>query len=471
MSDNNREPQQKRKRLSLGGLFYHNTFVLAFSFCAAIIIWFVMMAGSDTNRTVILYDVPIEVSLSEAATTDGIRVFNQSYATADLEIAGSSIITNKLTADDFSVTALLSPTSTKLTGNTLQKDSLQVRAAKTSTLSDYTIVSINPEEITVEYDRYKEATFKLETDLKYSADTGFYPGTPALSAEQVIVSGAESSVNKVSRAVVSYSFDDPLRADTSVSCPVRLFDQNNQEITDLTGLYISLDVETVEVNIPVLARKTVTVKASTLHQPKGFSDSRITVEPAQIDIAGTEEALAAINEITLDTPIDFAELDVSDNKSITMDIPLPSGVKDISATGENTVSQATVSVNLNGYQKASVSVPSANFQLSNQPAGKEVTFNTKTLDVAVIGSTAQTAKLTGDALSVQIDLANFANLTGVVDVPVTISITGSGSDSCWVFGKYTVSLLIEDADSENTMGRTAVQSDESSEALAAQPQE
>ncbi len=116
-------------------------------------------------------------------------------------------------------------------------------------------------------------------------------------------------------------------------------------------------------------------------------------------------------------------------------------------------------------------MPADNFQLSNQPAGKEVIYNTKTLDVEVIGSAAQSAKLTGDSLSVQIDLANFADRTGVVDVPVAIAITGSGSDSCWVFGKYTVSLLLADETATNAMGRVAVQPDESAETVAAKPQE
>ena len=428
---------EKRKR-NWRGLFYHNTFLLIFSLCVSVVIWFVM-ASQDTENNRVVYDVPITVRLSEAASADGVQVFFQNYTTADLELTGSNLITNRLTADDFEVTALLNPVSTKLTGNTVQKATIQVRAAKRNSVSDYTIVSVNPEEITVEYDRYKEAVFTVEQDLKYSADTGYYSSTPVLSVESVTVSGPESSVNKISRAAVSYSVSAPLRAEASFTCPVRLYDQDNKEITDTVSLSLALDVDTVDVTIPVLSRKQVKIVASTVRQPKGFPDSRITVEPAQIDIAGDAETLSAINEITLDTPIDFAELDTSAKNVFTMDIPLPAGVRDIS-TGDSSVSQATVSINLNDFRKVTVSVPVENFQISNLPSDRDVSFTTQMLDVTVIGSEAQVSKLTGDALAVQVDLANFADRVGSVEVPVTIAFTGSGSDSCWAFGKYTVAV-------------------------------
>ena len=468
-------PQEQRRRLNLRGIFYHNTFVLIFSFCVAVILWFIMTSqNTELNR--IIRDVPIEVTLSPAAEEDGIRVFNQSYNLADLEISGSNLITNKLTIEDFQITALLNPTSTKLTGNTLQKITVPIRPVKRSSISDYNIVSYSPEEITLEYDRYKEATFSIEQDLKYSADTNFYPGTVSVSAERVVVSGPESSVNKVSRAAISFEVGDPLRADAAFTCPVRLYDQNNQEIADTSILYLSLDVDTVDVNIPILSRKTVDIIAATVHQPKGFADSRITVTPSKLDIAGPAEVLATINEITLDTPIDFADLNPSSNNSFEMDIPLPVGVRNINAVGDNAVSTATVSINLNGYRQVNVQVPQENFQISNKPAGREVTINTHLLDVALVGSEAQVIKLTGDSLLVQIDLANISTSTGDTTAPATVTITSAGSDSCWVLGKYTVSVRLDAAAAVNANGtaneqqeRTVKQNDEGP--LVAAPQE
>ena len=477
MDEEKKNPQEhsEKKRFSLNGIFYHNTFVLIFSFCVALISWFVLEAGNeDANRLVT--DVPINVKLSAAAEEGGFRVFNKSYDTADLEIAGSNLITNKLTEDDFEVSVNLNLTSSKLTGNTLQKATVQVRAEKKSSISDYDIVSINPAEITVEYDRYKEVTIPIEhTDIQYSADPNYYPGTPVFSADVVTVSGPESSVNKISRAAVTYTLNNPLTSDASFTCPVRLFDQNNQEISDISAMYLETDVDTVDVAISVMSRKTVTIVPSIVHQPKGFSDTRITVTPATIDIAGAGDVLAGINEIQLETPIDFADLDIAQKNTFTMDIPLPAGVRNINAVGENIVSQATVTINLAQFVYSSVTVYANNFQISNRPVGKDVTVDTQQFEVALMGSEAQIAKLTGDMLSVQIDLTNFANRTGSVEVPATIAIAGSGTDTCWVLGRYTV--LVQISDMAPIQGRMTVpanapaEDSKSSDGLVAKPQE
>lgn len=463
-----RAGQGKQRLAGLRNIFYHNTFVMIFSLCVALIYWFVLTAGNtDTNR--IINDVPITVQYSAAAEADGIRVFNMSYSSADLEIAGSNLITNKLTSEDFEVTAVLNPTSTKLTGNTLQKATLPVRASKRSSISDYNVVSISPGEISVEYDRYKEATFTIDqSGIKYSADAGFYPGTPVLSAETVTISGPESSVNKISRAAVSYTLDNPLRSDASFTCPVRLFDQNNQEITDVTSLYLEMDVDTVDVGISILPRKTVQIVASTLHQPKGFSNMRISVEPATIDIAGPADVLSGISEIQLDTPIDFAELDVENKNTFTMDIPVPAGVRNVSAVGDNAVTQAVVSVNLNGFSETRITLSTEECQISNKPLGKEVEFRTQSFEVSVIGSDAQVSRLTEESFSIQMDLTNFADRSGIVEVPVTVSVAGSSSDSCWVLGKYTLSVEITD---RSTLMGNAMNNNEKDRAVAAKPQE
>lgn len=466
----NSEEQEKqpKRRFRLSGLIYHNSFVLACSFITALVGWFITAAGSnDLNRTV--YDVPIEFTMSAQAEADGLRVWGSSYQTVDIEVSGSNMITSKLTPDDFEVTAVLNPTSTKLTGNTLQKATLPVRASKRSSISDYNVVSISPGEISVEYDRYKEATFTIDqSGIKYSADAGFYPGTPVLSAETVTISGPESSVNKISRAAVSYTLDNPLRSDASFTCPVRLFDQNNQEITDVTSLYLEMDVDTVDVGISILPRKTVQIVASTLHQPKGFSNMRISVEPATIDIAGPADVLSGISEIQLDTPIDFAELDVENKNTFTMDIPVPAGVRNVSAVGDNAVTQAVVSVNLNGFSETKITLSTEECQISNKPLGKEVEFRTQSFEVSVIGSDAQVSRLTEGSFSIQMDLTNFTDRSGIVEVPVTVSVAGSGSDSCWVLGKYTLSVEIAD---RSTLMGNAMNNNEKDRAVAAKPQE
>lgn len=444
MSDENKKTSEpggdKPARFSIHTIFYHNTFLFLFSLVAALVLWFFITASS-TETPRLVSDVPITVKLSASAEADGLKVFNMSSTAADLEISGSTILTNKLSVNDFLATVTLSPVSTKLTGNTLQKMTVPVKVNKTNVLADYEIQSVTPEEIIVEYDRYKETTFIIENQLKYTADSAFFAGTPILSEDEITVSGPESSLSKISRVGVEYTFGETLKADQTVSCPVVLYDQNNQKISDTASLYLTLSNESVDVTIPVSARKAVNIVPVVVNRPKNFADSRITVEPAQIEITGSQEALSTVNEISLATPIDFSELDVTTPNEFEVEIPMPNGVKPIN-TAAGGVATAKVTVNLNGYQQ--VKVTTKNIVIAKGNDAKNVELNSDSLEITLIGSEAQVSKLTGTSISCQIDPTNFADKNGSVEVPVTVSVTGSGFDSCWSVGKYTAYITVSD---------------------------
>lgn len=464
------EPSEKKEhKLSLGNIFYHNTFVFLFSLLTAIVAWFIMAAGNEGSPYVI-YDVPIEIKLSAAAEEAGLQVFNRSAATADISVSGSSIVTNKLTVENFAVTATLNPTSTKtVTGNTLQKMSIAVKAEKKNFIADYSIAAVNPTEITVEYDRYAETTFPIENNVKYSADPNYYAGTAVLSDDRVTISGPESAVNKISRVSADYTVNEVLKGDKTLSsCALTLYDQNDQKITDYTGMYLTMSIETVGVTIPVSPKKTVPIVVNTINAPKNFSASRITVEPAEISIAGAQETLKGIDEIVLSHPVDFSELSPYQKNEFQMEIPIPSGVRDITNLGTGNVSTAKVTVNLNGYEEATVIT--GNISLVNTPAGKSAELTTQSLELRLAGSQAQVIKLTGESVSCVADLSNFTQQSGVVEVPVVVTV--SGGDSCWCVGTYTVYVELTERNNIPALARAEEESSgKTASGVAATPQE
>ena len=64
----------------------------------------------------------------------------------------------------------------------------------------------------------------------------------------------------------------------------------------------------------------------------------------------------------------------------------------------------------------------ANIQLVNAPTGAQL--STSSLPVSVVGPEAQVTRLTGSEVSVQVDLSNFQDRTGTVEVPATVTLTG-----------------------------------------------
>ncbi len=427
------ENQQKQKK-SLKDIIYHNTYMLVFSLVCSIVIWFFVTAENTENRPRQIYDVPIDIQLSQAAQEEGIRVFSQNYETADVSITGNNLIVNKVSAEDIAVVGQLSPNSNKLTGNTMVTETIILSPQKVGNqLADYEVSSVSPEEIVVFYDRYKETTFTIEDGIEYTAGSNYYVSAPTISELNVVVSGPESSVNKVSRAVVAYEFSEPITETESFKAPVVLYDANNEEI-DLVSNYLTISVETVDVSIPVLSKQTVELEVITLNVPAGFSANRISIEPESIDIAGEAEDVAQYKTLTLTGAIDFSTVTL-DNNSFTFEIPMPAGVKNVS-----NVNEAQVSVQLNGFKETELAV--TNFNVSNAPEDKEVTVVTKSIDVKVVGSAAQINMLTADSLYAQLNLAEYTAKNGSIEVPVTIGITDS--TSCWIVGKYSVQIRVAD---------------------------
>ncbi len=466
------EPRGGKKSLALGKLFYHNTFVLVFSLLVAIISWFFMMATSS-DRGVTVEDVPIQVRYSSAAQEEGLEVFHMSSETVNLQVTGNTLLTSQLTANDFEVSVTLNPTDTSVTGNTLQKMDVQVQAVKANTLTNFEIARVTPEEVTLEYDRFQEVNLPIESDIQCRSADGYYASTPILSADNVTISGPSSSVARIKRVAVSYNVESELKEDAQFSCPLVLYDENNQEITNTAGLYLEMNVDKVDVTIPVTPVKTVNLTATTVHQPEGFSQDRIQIEPSTITIAGTANTLSGISEIQLDTVIDFADLEAGTTNTFTADIPLPSGVRNIASVGDSTTpAQATVTINLNGYSEMSVSVGASNMQITNPPAGMEAALATSSLVVTLVGPEAQVSRLTGENVAVTVDLANFQDRTGTVEVPATVTLTGSAASSCWATGEYTVSVNISQPSAVST-ARMIARDPESSEEgdVAATPQE
>lgn len=424
----------KKEKLSFRTIFYHNPFVLLFSFICAVVIWFSMAAGNTNERPRQIYDVPITITLSDAAQEEGIRIFSQSYSTADVAITGSSYVVNSVTAEGLAVTANFSPDSTKLSGNTTQTATLDLNAEKQGNdFADYQVASVNPKEINVIYDRYKESTFDIANNISYTAASDYYPVTPTLSEKTVVISGPESAVNRIARVSLDYEISDAISQTTNFSSGLTLYDENDNVI-DAANNYLTLSVEKVDVSIPVLSKQTAKVEVTTLGMPEGFSTSRISIDPETVDIAGDAEAISRYQTITLPTALDFSSVNV-ENNTITAEIPMPTGVRNVSG-----VEEATVTVNLNGFTESNIALTT--FNLSNVPENKTVTVVTKSLTVDVVGSTAQLQRLSAASLYATVDMASYSDKNGNIEVPVTIGI--SGSTSCWAYGQYTVQVSVTD---------------------------
>jgi len=351
----------KHKKFSIGSLFYDDKFVMLFSVLFSIVLWIFMATGNTEEFPRQITDVPVTIKLSDAAQEDGLKVFSPVDQTATVSIKGNSLIVNQIKASDMQVVAPLASTITS-PGNYTFNLSVQ----KTGTLSDYEWVSISPSQAIISVDRYAEKTFTIQNDIKYKSgyqsDPSYFVSAPTFSSDTVTVSGPEKEVSQINKVSVQYEIGDTLKETKSFTTDLIMYDANGNKITSNK---LKMSEEKVDVTIPVLARQVLPLNVSFTNKPSGLtlSPDQITIDPQTVEVAGPQDVLANLTEISL-TPLDFAGISPTKN-SFDVSVALPASCKNLS-----NVPVAKVTLNL-GSMSTRQMVVNNNFCLLKNLAGEQ----------------------------------------------------------------------------------------------------
>ena len=420
------------RKIGFTKLFFNNKFVFVISVLISFVLW-VIMASTDTeHHPRLITNVPIVITLSDSAQTDGLKVFSPTAdETATVSIKGNSMIVNQIKASDLEVVA---PNASTITAPGTYTFDMSVQ--KTGTLTDFDAESVSPSQMIISVDRYKEKTFTIQDDIiykkGYKADASYFVGTPTFSNDTVVVSGPEKEVSQVNKVSVQYEIGDTLTETKYFTSNLSLFDVNGNPISSAN---LNLSDDKVDVTIPVLPREVLPLSVSFTNKPSGLvlTSSQIMIEPGTIEVAGSESVLKSLKEIALE-PLDFADVSPTNNV-FEAEVNLPSSCKNLS-----NVSTARITLDLSGYSTREIAV--TNFIVKNLASGKSATVYTQNLPVTVVGPESEISKLTAGNLVAQIDMSGEENFTGHTEMPVTVSI--SNAESSWVYGQYMASVGVSE---------------------------
>jgi len=421
----------KHKKFNIGLLFNSDKFVMIFSILASIVLWIVMASTNTEQFPRQITDVPITISLSDAAQADGLKVFSPLNATASVSIKGNSLIVKQIQASDLQVVAQLASTITSPGSYTFN-----LSVQKMGALTDFEVVSISPNQAIINVDRSKEKTFTIESNITYKSDyksdSAYFVSTPTLSSDTVTISGPEKEISQVNKVAIQYEISETLKDTKSFTADLILYDANGNKITSDR---LKMSETKVEVTIPVLSRKVLPLGVSFTNQPTGLilSPSQISIEPQTIEFAGPSDVIANQTEISL-APLDFANISPTKN-TFDVAVSLPTGCKNLSS-----IPVAKVTLDLSTLTTRQMVVN--NFIVKNLAATKTASVYTKSLTVTVVGPESELSKLTENSLVAQIDMSGKENFSGHTEMPVTVSI--SNTTSSWAYGSYMANLSVSE---------------------------
>ena len=277
---------------------------------------------------------------------------------------------------------------------------------------DYTI---DPSFVTVViYDKIsasREATYELLH--RESLDSKLDITDVTLSKSDVTIKGNEKTLEKVGyvKALIDLSnLVNPKVGEATIkNCKLVAYDDNGNVVD------VEILPETVEATVKLSSSsKTVPIKVMPNEGDKpalGYAIKSLTPSSNSIEIYGSEEVLEKIDYV----PVYVDTNGVSENKSYTVNVKKPNGVRDISIK--------TITVNLSvtkESQKEIENVPIIHENLGNDLAVMTMNESDVKTTVIVKGSEDAIKELDSSKITATIDLSKYTN-PGEYEVDVKVS--------------------------------------------------
>jgi YbbR domain-containing protein len=137
-----------------------------------------------------------------------------------------------------------------------------------------------------------------------------------------------------------------------------------------------------------------------------------------------------MNEIVLDTIDEKMLL----TPSVTREIRLPEGVTNVSDINMATVNVKHVGTSTFRYNVSDI--------IYVNPNSIEFAPLTESISVTLRGPSETVGSLSSENIVVTADLSSLKVGQGVVDLPVSISVRGEGSNGCYEIGSYVINVSV-----------------------------
>lgn len=274
------------------------------SLLVAIGLWLVVINIEDPVSSQSFSNIPVTFSNPSVLTDQGLvyEVQEGTGVVRTITVYGPRSVVEQLSSSDVVATADFNNLTA---ANTIPVDFNVSRFSDKITKMKG---SINTVKLSIE----KEKTIRLVLKVSAVGDVaeGYILGNMTPDQNQIIITGAESVVNRISKAVAEVDVTDAT-ANIATYADVMLLDSEGNEIVSDS---ITQKVTSVRVSVEVLTTKRVPLSFNTSGTPAdGYALSEtIESNPSLITVAGSASVLKNLSRI--DIPAE--EINVTDRKSV-----------------------------------------------------------------------------------------------------------------------------------------------------------
>lgn len=404
-------------RLFFANLFEKDVVIKIGSLIAAILIWFIISVTATPVIDIVLYKVPVTVSLEGTYAEDhGYQAMSVSEESVTVYIKGERGKIGNLKSDD--LIAVASADNVMYAAEyslPLEIESL--------TGKEFEVTKIEPANVRVDFDRIITKEVGVKPRLSgIKASEGYIMGDEediVIVPDTVNVTGPAEIVDSITEASVVIDENKILTETTDFKTGSLSF-YNDLTVIEDENESLSVDKSEFTVHVPVYERHTIALDFKITNAPEGFDiDSfkqMLNMSVTELEVAVLSENFVDRDSLDIGT-IDMREADIGTEFNFPTSDFLPEGYEDL-----NNVRFVTVSVPSTGLIRRPIHITNSSIQLVNTPAQYDFNIITSGVTPIFIGPEDSMEQLTYIDVIAKVDMISLNIEEGSQKPPVTFQI-------------------------------------------------
>lgn len=344
-------------------------------------IWVYIINVENPTKTMKVYNVPVKLENLANIEDQKLALLPNQEIMVTLNVKGPASEVYRTVASDFRVVADLNDLA-------LKKGINEVPIEITSYPSGLDISQNTSVKAIVQLDDYVEREVSVISDYVASPDLGSYVGGITVNPGSATIKGPAEYVNSVTSLLATGSKDKLIEDYKEIVALVPV-DENGNTVSNIivSPLY-------VEVNVQVFNTKKVPINITSEGKLNdGLDLKALTVEPAEITIAGPDKILEQIKSIDTEK---IMLTTITETKDLLQGIILPTGV--IAVNGE---SRVTVHAEVEVFGTKTVSKKLTTIGIAD---GLEALLSSNSINIIMSGTTSKLNEVTEESITAELDL-------------------------------------------------------------------
>lgn len=410
---------------SIWGFFKKDPWLKLAALFFAVFLWSYVIADENPTRQMSLKNVPV--------TYTGITELSEQGLTVETDGLIHSVDVSVLAGQDSHKNINENTVSAFLDFSHINEPGTYTLDVQVSiTVGGASARSITPASVQVVVEELVERKIPVTCQLEGTAAEGYYVEEPQPEEAYIVISGAKSKIEQVTRAVASISVEG-LSESTENSYMVELLDLkgNRVEMNSINGQIPSVIVRLNVLRIKTMVLDEKEIKRSITEVKEGYEVTNVTLTPSVIEVVGTEEALAQLESLSIKT---VSAENADQGKLLIAELQPIEGIQFLSGNSISIYAQISEKTMEKHFENVAISVVNAN-------SDRKTTLSVTHTDITVTGGISAMTDITRRDLQVYIDLAGLSSGTYVL--PVKVEELAGISSSEIVIENPSVTVVIE----------------------------